>query len=125
MGVLLNPFLVTAPGGGGGSPTITVSPGSLDVSSGAQSYLLSWSNLTADITVALTGTNPTRFEMSQTGSGSGYAGLGGSLTVDHTAGSSITIWVRFHTPGPAGAATATVTNDSTGATQQTVAITRS
>ncbi len=103
------------------TPAIMVSPTSLTDfgnvtvgnSSTSQNYTVSGSNLTANITV----TAPTDFEVSLDNST-----FLNSVTVTQTGGTaSATIYVRF-TPQSAGVKSGNVTNASTGATTQNVAV---
>jgi hypothetical protein len=82
--------------------------------SAAQSYTLSGSYLTADVTA------PAGFEVSQT---SATAGFGFSQTVAPTNNSvSATIYVRLASTATAGPASGTVANTSPGATSRNVAV---
>ncbi len=108
--------------GTGVEPTIQVSPNSLSFGnvivntySSAQSYSLTGSNLTNNVTV----TAPTRYQVSLS-SGSGY---GSSLSITPSSGSvSRTIYVRFN-PNATGTVTGNVTNASSGATTRNVSVT--
>jgi trimeric autotransporter adhesin len=84
--------------------------------SAEQSYTVSGTNLTNDIII----TPPTDFEISQT-SGSGFSTS--PITVPQSGGtiSAATIYVRFSPLSP-GAKSVNITNASTGATTQNVAI---
>jgi autotransporter-associated beta strand protein len=105
------------------TPTISVSTTSLSSfgtiavgsTSSEQSYTVSGSNLTDDITINAS----TDFQISTT-SGSGF---GSSVTLTQSGGSvpSTTIFARF-APGSTGAKNGNITHDSTGATQKTVAM---
>jgi hypothetical protein len=85
--------------------------------SAAQSYALTGSNLTADVTV----TAPAGYEVSQTSATTGFAG---SQTVAATNGSvSATIYVRLASTATAGPVSGTIANASAGATTSNVAVT--
>ncbi len=79
-------------------------------SSAEQSYTVSGTDLTNDITISC----PAGFEMSLT-SGSGFSGS--NITLTHTLGTvaTTTVYVRF-TPAGLGAASGNVSNQSAGAT---------
>jgi autotransporter-associated beta strand protein len=105
------------------TPTIAVSTSSLSSfgiiavgsTSSEQSYTVSGSNLTSDITINA----PTDFEISTT-TGTSF---GSTVTLTQTGGSVATtnIFVHFK-PGTTGAKSGNITHDSTGATQATVAV---
>jgi VCBS repeat-containing protein len=104
------------------TPTIAVTPSSLTgfsapvgTPSAEQSYTVSGTNLTANLVV----TAPTDFEVSTT-SGSGF-GSSVSLTPSGGTVSSTTIYVRLN-PTSATTYSANITNASTGATTQNVAV---
>ncbi len=107
------------------TPTITTSAGSLtdfgSVTAGSVStektYTVSGSNFTTDITVTAPSTD---FQVSKT-TGSGF---GSSITFMQSGGTvtTQTVFVRF-TPQSAGLKSGNVTNASTGATTQNVAVT--
>jgi hypothetical protein len=85
--------------------------------SAAQSYALTGSNLTADVTV----TAPAGFEVSQTSATTGFAS---SQTVTASSGSvSATIYVRLASTATAGPVSSTIANASAGATTSNVAVT--
>jgi hypothetical protein len=118
---LLNEFTIEHTAGGG-DPTITVNPTSLDVSSGQQTYALTGSNLTADISITMSGPDVGNFQISLTGVGLDW---GSSRTATQSGGSvNTTVYVRKN-PNInlfPGTYTCTVHNDSTGATQKNVSI---
>ena len=103
------------------NPTLSVSPSSLSFGnvvvntySSPQSYTLTGSNLTGNVTV----TAPSRYEVSLS-SGSGYSS---SLSIIPSSGSvNRTIYVRFN-PNANGTASGNVSNASTGATTRNVAV---
>ncbi|NVN95941.1 MAG: T9SS type A sorting domain-containing protein [Bacteroidetes bacterium] len=104
-------------------PTIVATPSSLafgnistGISSASQSYIVSGTNLTANITI----TAPTGYTISTTSSGT----YSSSLTLTQTAGSvvSTTIYVKF-LPAAIQAYNVNITNASSGATTQNVAVT--
>jgi hypothetical protein len=85
----------------------------------AQSYTLTGSYLTADVTV----TPPAGYEVSQTSATAGFAGDATPITVAQTSGSvSATIYVRL-TGTTAGTFVGSVANTSPGAATQNVAVT--
>jgi Peptidase family C25/Fibronectin type III domain len=108
----------------GTTPTITTSVASLPnfgavtvgSNSSEQSYTVSATNLTTDITVVA----PTDFQVSKTGGGIGF---GSSVTLLQAGGlvNAQQVFVRF-SPGTAGAKAGNITHDSTGATQKLVAV---
>lgn len=108
--------------GTGVEPSISVSLSSLSFGnvntntySSPQSYSLTGSNLTSNVTV----TAPTRYQVSLS-SGSGY---GSSLNITPSGGSvNRTIYVRFN-PNTTGTVTGNVTNASSGATTRNVSVT--
>ncbi|MDD2297094.1 MAG: CARDB domain-containing protein, partial [Sphaerochaetaceae bacterium] len=118
-GALSVPVSVT---GTGVSPTLAVNPTSLafgpvtiNTNSTPQSYNLTGSNLTANVTV----TAPTGYRVATTQNGT----YNQSLTVTPSSGSvNTTIWVRFQ-PTAAQTYNGNVTNASTGATTVNVAVT--
>jgi hypothetical protein len=102
-----------------GTPTISVtgtltafSSTGVGVPSTQQSYQVSGSNLTANITV----TPPASFQISLT-SGSGFAGTPIVLTQTGGTVANTTIFVRYN-PATAGPHTGNITHTSTGATTQ-------
>jgi hypothetical protein len=105
-------------------PAPTITTGTLiafnalsNTPSAAQSYALTGSNLTADVTV----TAPAGFEVSQTSATTGFAG---SQTVTASSGSvSATIYVRLASTATAGPVSGTIANTSAGATTSNVAVT--
>jgi len=107
--------------GNGVTPTLAVSPSSLSFGSvvvntysSPQSYTLTGSNLTGNVTV----TAPSRYEVSLSSS-SGYSS---SLSITPSSGSvNRTIYVRFN-PNANGTASGNVSNASTGATTRNVAV---
>jgi hypothetical protein len=121
-GIGVDNFSVTA--NGTATPTITTSvaslpdfgPVSVGSNSSEQSYTVSGTNLTADITVNAA----TDFEVSKTGGGLGF---GSSVTLLQAGGlvNSQSVFVRF-APGSAGVKIGNITHDSTGATQKLVAV---
>ncbi|MDD5570315.1 MAG: sugar-binding protein [Bacteroidales bacterium] len=106
------------------SPTLTVNPSSLafgnvlvNSTSAEKTYALTGSNLTANVTV----TAPAGYEVSKT-TGTGFAS---SVTVTQSSGNvNQTVYVRFK-PTAVQAYNGNVTNASTGATTQNVALTGS
>ncbi|MCE1188290.1 MAG: M6 family metalloprotease domain-containing protein, partial [Ignavibacteria bacterium] len=110
--------------GAGVMPQITVSPSSLSSfgnilvgnTSSSQSYTVSGSSLSSDITVSA----PTGYQVSLSSS-SGYAG---QLTLTQSSGSvsNTTVYVRF-SPASVGTNAAAITNTSSGATTQSVSVT--
>ncbi|HUS10296.1 MAG TPA: C25 family cysteine peptidase [Pyrinomonadaceae bacterium] len=121
-GIGVDNFSVTA--NGTAAPTITTSVASLPdfgpvpvgSNSSEQSYTVSGTNLTADISV----TAPTDFEVSKTGGGIGF---GSAVTLLQAGGlvNSQSVFVRF-APGSAGVKVGNITHDSTGATEKLVAV---
>ncbi|MGH7250211.1 MAG: DUF1565 domain-containing protein, partial [Minisyncoccia bacterium] len=112
-------------GGGGTTPTLTVSPTSLSFGSvlintvsAQQSYSLSASNLTPASGTA-TVTAPSGFEISAT-SGTGF---GSTVSVAYSGGAiaGSTVFVRFH-PTAVQAYSGNVTNAGGGATTKNVAV---
>jgi hypothetical protein len=110
--------------GGGGTPLITVTPTSLDVSSGQQTYTLTGADLTDDIAVTQVGTggNPLAPQLSLTGAGGTWFA---SVVAPHSGGVvNTTIYVRKN-PGVtlfSGVYTADVKNNSAGAAEKIVAV---
>jgi hypothetical protein len=108
----------------GPTPTITVGSitgfgnQAVSTTSSEKSYNVSGSNLTNDIVI----TPPAGFEISTT-SGSGFVANPGTITLTQTGGtvSSTPIYVRF-APSAALAYSGNITNASTGATTQNVAV---
>ncbi|MCK9641515.1 MAG: malectin domain-containing carbohydrate-binding protein [Prolixibacteraceae bacterium] len=106
----------------GSTPTLTVAPSRLafgnvvvNTTSAEQTYLLTGSYLTADVTV----TAPTGYEVSKT-TGTGFAA---SVSVTQTSGNvNQTIYVRFK-PTAVQQYNGNITNASAGATTQNVALT--
>ncbi|MDD5570316.1 MAG: sugar-binding protein [Bacteroidales bacterium] len=106
------------------SPTLTVNPSSLafgnvliNSTSAEKTYTLTGNNLTANVTV----TAPAGYEVSKT-TGTGFAS---SVTVTQSSGNvNQTVYVRFK-PTAVQAYNGNVTNASTGATTQNVALTGS
>ncbi|MBI1763003.1 MAG: hypothetical protein HYR56_16370, partial [Acidobacteria bacterium] len=105
------------------APTVTVVGGPLTfantavgATSAEQTYTVAGSNLTADITVTAPSTDFQVSKMTGTGFGSAvtFMQVGGSVATQ-------TVFVRF-TPQSAGAKSGNVTNASTGATTQNVAV---
>lgn len=87
--------------------------------SAAQSYTLTGSNLTADVTV----TPPAGYEVSQTSATAGFAGEATAITVAQSGGSvSATIYVRL-VGTTAGTFAGSVANASPSAATQSVAVT--
>lgn len=108
------------------TPTITVnssmtafSTTGTGIPSTEQSYTVSGSDLTADITV----TPPTHFEISLT-SGAGFGTAPINLTQTGGTVGNTTIFVRYN-PSTSGSHNGNITHTSTGATQQDVAVTGS
>jgi hypothetical protein len=108
------------------TPTINVNPTSLTgystitgTASGYQTFAVDADNLVADVTV----TAPTDFEVS-TSSGSGY---GASVTLGRTGtnltSEPVTIYARIKSSATVGAKSGNITNTSTSATTQNVAVT--
>ena len=114
---------LTGAGVGTVVPTIIATPSSLafgnlstGTSSVAQSYSVSGSNLSADITISA----PNGYTISTTSSGT----YSGTLTLTQTAGNvaTTTIYVKF-SPVAVQSYNANITNTSTGATTQDIALT--
>jgi hypothetical protein len=105
-------------------PAPTITTGTLaafnalpNTPSAAQSYTLTGSNLTADVTVTV----PAGYEVSQTSATTGFAG---SQTATATTGSvSATIYVRLASTATAGSVSGIIANASAGATTSNVAVT--
>jgi len=120
----VNGSTITVTASAAATPTITTSVASLPSfgaitvgsNSSEQSYTVSGSNLTADITVVA----PTDFQVSKTGGGLGF---GSSVTLLQAGGlvNAQSVFVRF-SPGSTGAKAGNITHDSTGATQKLVAV---
>ncbi len=105
------------------TPTIAVAPSSVDCSPGAQTVAVTGSDLSANITATIGGTNPTNFQLSS--DGVSYGAAGASLTLTQVAGVvSATVYIRQTGSVPQSATrTATVTLASTGATSRNVSAT--
>lgn len=101
-----------------GTPLTAFTTTALNTPSAEQSYQVSGTNLTTDITV----TAPTHFEVSLTTG----AGFGGSVTVPFATANAgnVDIFVRYN-PTAGTSHSGDITNASTGATTQNVAVTGS
>ena len=106
------------------TPTVTIIGGPLDLGTVVtgtagtpQSYTISGSNLTADITVAA----PAGVEISKDGGATWHSSL--TLVNDGGSVSTTTIQARIASTASVGGVTGTITNTTTGATAQDVAVT--
>ena len=107
----------------GASPTVSISPTSLDLGTTTtgtagtnSSYTVSGMDLTSNLAI----TAPASTEISDDGGQTWHA----SLTLDETEGivASTTILVRLCSSAPAGSVIATITNTSTGAPEEDVSV---